>query len=220
MQKLSKAEAGKLGAERTKVVVEQKKQARIAKYDLDPKCCKQCNTKLDYACKHKTFCSSSCAARFNNLKRSEKVNEAAKSNPLIKPRVQVQWNCINCGKEHTTVSWRLGKFCNVTCQQEKYFELRVEEWLKNNVTPGKGVIKKYLANIQGYHCSVCGITEWNNKQIVLELEHKDGNAENNAIDNLCLICPNCHSQTPSFKGRNKGNGRHARRQRYKEGKSY
>lgn len=60
----------------------------------------------------------------------------------------------------------------------------------------------------------------NGKDIVLELEHKDGNSQNNSKENVCLICPNCHSQTPTYKGKNKGNGRHSRRKRYAEGKSY
>ena len=54
----------------------------------------------------------------------------------------------------------------------------------------------------------------------MELEHNDGNSQNNSLDNLSLICPNCHSQTPTYKGANKGNGRHYRRVRYAEGKSY
>jgi predicted HNH restriction endonuclease len=55
---------------------------------------------------------------------------------------------------------------------------------------------------------------------VLELEHKDGNGENNDLKNICLLCPNCHSQTATYKNKNKGNGRHYRRKRYSEGKSY
>lgn len=45
----------------------------------------------------------------------------------------------------------------------------------------------------------------------MDLEHIDGNYSNNDISNLCLLCPNCHSQTNTFKGRNKGNGRHLRK---------
>ena len=54
----------------------------------------------------------------------------------------------------------------------------------------------------------------------MELEHKDGNSSNNSLDNVCLLCPNCHSQTDTYKNKNKGNGRHYRRLRYSEGKSY
>ncbi|HVY53532.1 MAG TPA: HNH endonuclease, partial [Gammaproteobacteria bacterium] len=71
-----------------------------------------------------------------------------------------------------------------------------------------------------YICTECKITEWNGKSITLELEHKDGDSGNNKPENLCLNCPNCHSQTSTYKSKNRGNGRHSRRKRYKEGKSY
>ena len=79
--------------------------------------------------------------------------------------------------------------------------------------------QRYLAE-QKEGCYTCGITEWSGKEIVLELEHVDGDSSNNAEENLSLICPNCHSQTSTYKNRNKGNGRHARRERYAQGLSY
>jgi 5-methylcytosine-specific restriction endonuclease McrA len=54
----------------------------------------------------------------------------------------------------------------------------------------------------------------------MDLEHIDGNSLNNNLENLSLICPNCHSQTATYKGANKGNGRYYRKIRYQEGKSY
>jgi predicted HNH restriction endonuclease len=48
------------------------------------------------------------------------------------------------------------------------------------------------------------------------LEHIDGNAYNNSESNLSLLCPNCHSQTPTYKAKNKGNGRVERRERAKK----
>jgi 5-methylcytosine-specific restriction endonuclease McrA len=58
------------------------------------------------------------------------------------------------------------------------------------------------------------------EKVPIELNHRDGHSENKNLDNLELICPNCHSLTPTYKKLNAGNGRHARRQRYKAGKSY
>jgi uncharacterized Zn ribbon protein len=52
-------------------------------------------------------------------------------------------------------------------------------------------------------CNSCGISEWLGEPITLELEHKDGNHFNNVRDNLEMICPNCHSQTSTWRGRNK-----------------
>lgn len=49
-------------------------------------------------------------------------------------------------------------------------------------------------------CAKCGISEWNEKPITLQLHHIDGDNSNNNIDNLQLLCPNCHSQTENFCG--------------------
>jgi len=54
-----------------------------------------------------------------------------------------------------------------------------------------------------HKCSNCLLTEWLDNLIPLELEHIDGNSSNNLIDNLILLCPNCHSFTPTYRGKNK-----------------
>ena len=68
----------------------------------------------------------------------------------------------------------------------------------------------------------CGWGEENPKtnKVPIELEHIDGNSNNNELSNLKLLCPNCHSLTPTYKGANRGNGRYERKERYKKGKSY
>ena len=67
--------------------------------------------------------------------------------------------------------------------------------------------KKITEEIKGYVCEECNIYEWNNKPICLELDHIDGNNKNNNMDNLRLLCPNCHSQTINFRGRNINTGK-------------
>ena len=52
-------------------------------------------------------------------------------------------------------------------------------------------------------CCGCKLDTWLDQPIPLELDHIDGNHQNNALDNLRLLCPNCHSLTPTFRGKNK-----------------
>lgn len=54
-----------------------------------------------------------------------------------------------------------------------------------------------------YKCSNCGINEWCNEPVTLELDHKDGDNTNHQLSNLRLMCPNCHSQTATYKSKNK-----------------
>lgn len=126
--------------------------------------------------------------------------------------------CKTCKNDN---KWRHSQkniYCSVACQQTDGYNNRIKLW-KDTDKIGIGTVKKYLAE-QKEGCWECGITSWNNKSIVLELEHIDGNSDNNKEDNLSLICPNCHSQTSTYKGKNKGNGRHTRMKRYHAGKSY
>jgi hypothetical protein len=57
-------------------------------------------------------------------------------------------------------------------------------------------------------CNSCGLDKWLGENIILELEHKDGNNKNNNRENLEMICPNCHSLTLTWRGRNKRERRH------------
>ena len=121
----------------------------------------------------------------------------------------------SCGTCQTPISTK--KYCSVACQKDF-------EWLqkKGLVIKGEGnssAVKRYLLE-QGHICNCCKNTIWNNVPIPLELEHKDGNSKNNSLDNTELLCPNCHALTPTYKNRNRGNGRASRRKRYAEGKSY
>ncbi|MDX2047869.1 MAG: HNH endonuclease signature motif containing protein [Chitinophagaceae bacterium] len=52
-------------------------------------------------------------------------------------------------------------------------------------------------------CETCGCSSWQGKQLNLELHHVDGNRQNHALSNLKLLCPNCHSQTETFRAKNK-----------------
>jgi hypothetical protein len=51
-------------------------------------------------------------------------------------------------------------------------------------------------------CEICGIQEWNGLPINCELDHIDGNSRNHNLENLRIVCPNCHSQTETFRAKN------------------
>lgn len=53
-----------------------------------------------------------------------------------------------------------------------------------------------------YKCECCGNTTWMGKPIPLEVHHKDGNRNNNTMENFELLCPNCHAFTDSYRGKN------------------
>lgn len=66
---------------------------------------------------------------------------------------------------------------------------------------GKGPHKILLIQERGYKCEKCGIDEWQGDPITLEMDHINGESNDNRKENLRLLCPNCHSQTPTFRRR-------------------
>lgn len=58
-----------------------------------------------------------------------------------------------------------------------------------------------LIALRGRKCECCGLTEWMGKSITLEVHHEDGDGMNNTLENLKMLCPNCHSMTDNWKGR-------------------
>ena len=84
---------------------------------------------------------------------------------------------------------------------------KLDEVLTKDSPISNSTLKLRLVNehlIDDSQCAICKMkTNWNGKPIVLQLDHINGNNKDNSLSNLRLICPNCHSQTPTFAGRNK-----------------
>ena len=135
------------------------------------------------------------------------------------------YKCLNCNNECVVSHQKTNKYCNNQCQQDYQYKQYIQQWLSGEVDGTKingasKYIKRHILEQQDNKCNKCKLDVWNELPIVLELEHRDGNSTNNDISNLECLCPNCHSQTATYKGKNTGNGRHARRVRYAEGKSF
>jgi hypothetical protein len=67
---------------------------------------------------------------------------------------------------------------------------------------GKGSHKLVLIEERGHRCESCELETWLGKEITLEMDHADGDRKNNVKENLRLLCPNCHSFTHTWRGRN------------------
>ena len=88
-----------------------------------------------------------------------------------------------------------------------YTRLTNEEmFVSNSITRRKDLKRRLIRDkLIPFQCRDCGITHlWNNKPIVLQLEHINGVCNDNRLENLCFLCPNCHSQTDTFAGKKAG----------------
>ena len=110
--------------------------------------------------------------------------------------------CKNCGKENKVKHSTTNTFCDSVCSGE-YSRKEANEQIRNGEVLGFFVMRRYLLETRGC-CEDCGITDtYNGKPITLQCDHIDGDNDNHSLDNLRLLCPNCHSQTETWCGRNK-----------------
>lgn len=119
--------------------------------------------------------------------------------------IKIHVEKLNLDTNHFTGrGWCTGDFHKKLCQK---LRIPTEEILVNNSTYTSTYrLKKRLVkeNVLVDVCEICGIgPEWNGKHLSLQLDHKNGKRADNRLINLRIVCPNCHSQTESFAGKNK-----------------
>lgn len=146
--------------------------------------CENCSTNIIIIYGSGRFCSQKCARGFSTKKNRKEINE--KVSYSLKGR-----------SIHNTNNWNDQTLIKIrkTYKEKRDnipFELASSEIKKERI---------FLE--QNERCNCCGITDWNGKPLSFELEHKDGNNLNNDRQNLEVLCPNCHSQTTTWRGRNK-----------------
>lgn len=110
------------------------------------------------------------------------------------------------------VQERMEKLGLIFTKKNEYYykeykkQLPLEQILIKDSEYNRTKLKERLIRegIKEYKCECCGITEWNNKPISLQLHHINGIHNDNRLSNLQLLCPNCHSQTDNFGTKGKG----------------
>jgi len=169
---------------------EQKKECEYCGSEFEVNINKRCD-------RDRKYCNHSCSAYATNIKLGKNVHNN-KNN-----------KCLNCSNELS----KYLKYCDNTCYS-KYKEMLIFNKIENGDTKQyEGRYKKYLIHIHGDKCMECGWASVNKTtgNVPIEMDHVDGNSENNSLTNLKLLCPNCHSLTSTYGSLNKGNGRNERK---------
>lgn len=86
-----------------------------------------------------------------------------------------------------------------------YNKIPLSDILVKDYSYSSNKLRKRLISegLKDHKCECCGLSEWLGEPIPLELDHIDGDHYNNTLENLKILCPNCHSKTPTYRGRNK-----------------
>lgn len=149
--------------------------------------CKKCGNKFEPTKGLINYCSLACRNRRNwSDNDKSKKSVSAKNSKKVKEA--------NSNRPHS-IWLKIAKTRKQNHKKEilqsDYSELSFES------------LRYRILYEQDEKCNRCGLNEWFGESLVLELEHKDGNHFNNQRSNLEMLCPNCHSLTKTWRGRNK-----------------
>lgn len=151
------------------------------------KLCLNCNSSIDST---KKFCNSSCSATYNNRKRKLSDDTKSKISNSLRARDEVYVESENAKSGRKRAAEKRRKDSIEILMIADFEELSL-------------IRKKKRVRIeQDGKCIICNISEWLGTPITLEVDHIDGDNSNNSRENLRALCPNCHSQTETWRGAN------------------
>jgi 5-methylcytosine-specific restriction endonuclease McrA len=132
------------------------------------------------------FCKKECAKSFATKLNRSSINDLVS----LKLSNSDGYQCLKCGLFFKQKNQLLAhKFWH----SSSFKDLKTDRGRKN-----------FIIRSQGRKCAICLNNTWQNLPIPIELDHIDGNSSNNNLNNLRLLCPNCHAQTETYRGKNIG----------------
>lgn len=129
--------------------------------------------------------------------------------------------CIVCG---SAIGSKAELYCSHKCRTQRARDIKIAMWKAGRITGYdkagglSSVIRQYILDTRGERCELCGWCEVNpaTGRVPVTVDHIDGRWQNTVEENLRVLCPNCHSLTPTYQALNKGNGHPYRRKHYRQ----
>jgi len=196
------------------------------KYLVTTITCEMCGNLAIPEYKSLRFCTKRCSRSFSTSKNRKETSKKTSETLSGKKRVQhlsqdLVNSCPYCSKgyikkislrSHIIMCTSGPNGQKIAIEKELKRTKREAELMTSLFSELKGPLKRErIFKEQNSSCNRCQLSSWLGEKITLELEHKDGNHFNDIRENLELLCPNCHSLTSTWRGRNKNKGRSGKR---------
>lgn len=154
--------------------------------------CENCSADHDGKYGSGRFCSQKCSRGFSTKAKRVEINQKVSNSLSGRP-----------GKKRGGFTFDRAAIEKAAATKKRNYEAKAAATPVANLS--KKLKKKRILEEQGYRCILCGIEQrWNNQPLAFHLDHVNGDRRDNSRENLRMICPNCHSQTETYCGRNKG----------------